>query len=300
MKINIGSYKQGIFELSIFENQLTPYTQINSVIKASYLMDFENTISYLYSKDNLQYIKLGDQDLLLKEGASHIYYDKNNNLIYVSFYGSGQLKVLAQKNKNWFISQTFEYGDKSHVHFAKYIESINMVGVCDLGLNEVKLFNIINNELVYNSTYKFLNNEGPRHFIDHPNEPILYILNELKPSISILEYKDDALVLIQTIKLADGAGSAIRMSKCGKYLFAAVRESNIIYSFEILENGEIKELCQVPSYGDHPRDFNLVLNDEYLLVANMNSDNLTLFKNENGILTLVEKNYYLNAGSSII
>ena len=125
-------------------------------------------------------------------------------------------------------------------------------------------------------------------------------MNELNPSVTTLEISNNNLSLVNHIDLGKGSGSAIRMDKLGKFLYVAVRDSNEIIVFKILKKGLLEIVQKVQTYGDHPRDFNLVYNDKYLLVANMKSDNLTLFEIEEGKLNLLEKDFYFLAGCTII
>lgn len=302
MKILVGSYKENIYEIKIDEklDKIIEVKELIKTLKPSYLMNF-NGLSYIYS-DNLkkQYIKIGDASLLLDESACHLSYDFVNKLIYVSFYHDGLLKVLKKINNTYEIIETISYEKHSHIHFASYIETINLVGVCDLGDDKFLLYDSSKGKLELKASYKFHTHLGPRHFISHKTLPIIYVLNELTPSISTFEYKDNELVLIDTINLIEGAGSAIRISNDGNFLFAGVRFSNYIYSFEIQKNGLLRIMQKVHTMGDHPRDFDLILNDKYLLVPNMNTNNLTLYKHNNGILTLVDYNVYLNSGASVV
>lgn len=300
MSIKIGSYNNGLYELTIDNNQFANLNKINNNDKVSYIINYHDSFAYLYLNDGVQYIKIAEQDLKLGEGACHISYDEKNQLIYVSFYGAGLLKVLSKENNLWKISDTLSYGENSHIHFASFITSQNVLVVCDLGLNKVLLYEVIKQKLDLINTFKFTNNEGPRHFIQHPNLPLIYVMNELSPSITVLENNNNELELKQHLDIGKGAGSAIRIDKSASYLYAAVRESNIIVVFKILKNGLLEIIQKVQTYGDHPRDFNLVYNDKYLVVANMKSDNLSLYKINNGKLTLLEKEFNLPAGCTII
>ncbi|HHT55097.1 MAG TPA: lactonase family protein [Acholeplasma sp.] len=299
MKVLIGSYKENIYEVEIDnkKDKIVSNNKIIDAVKPSYIMEFNN-LSYLYLKDNVQYIKIGDEDLLLTHPAAHISHDNANNVIYVSFYHDGLLKVLSKKNNKWEISETLQYKDNSHIHYAEFIEDINLVGVCDLGDDKFFLYEYSNEHLNLVANYEFEEGVGPRHFVANGN--LIYVINELKPSVSILKYKNSSLELVDNIELVDGAGSAIRMTKDKKYLYAAVRFSNYLYAFEVKENGLLNVIQKVHTKGDHPRDFNLIYDDKYLLVANMNSNNLSLFKLNNGRLYLTDHNYQFNAGASII
>lgn len=299
MKVLIGSYKENIYEVKIDNNtdKFTSSEIVINTVKPSYLMDY-NKLSYLYSKDNVQYIKIGESDLLLEHPAAHISYDSKNDVIYTSFYHDGLLKVLGKTNNEWKIRETITYENYSHIHYAQYIDDIGLIGVCDLGDDKLFLYENKDNKLNLVTTYEFEKGVGPRHFTANGN--LIYVINELKPSVTTLKYEDGKLLLVDTIELTDGAGSAIRITEDKKYLYAAVRFSNYVFAFEIKENGLLNLIQKVHTKGDHPRDFNLIFNDKYLLVANMNSNNLTLFKLNNGRLYLTDHNYSFNAGASII
>lgn len=299
MKILVGSYKTGIYEVTIDENKKKFHEKrlFNNLDKASYLIN-DLDLSYIYSKDNFGYVKVGNDDVLLTESATHLSYDNINEAVYVSFYGAGLLKVL-RKNSIWKVDETISYPEGSHIHYASYIPSVNLLGVVDLGHNKVYFYE--NKEkLTLKNIVEFDQNFGPRHFINHPSLPIIYLLSELVPTIHVLMYKDDTWVEIDRIQLEKGAGSAIRVTNDGKHLFAAVRFSNLLYHFNIKDDGNLVFNNVYKTLGDHPRDFNLISDDKYLVIANMHSDNLTLFELVDNKLVLRDSDYFLNHGASII
>lgn len=301
MKTLIGTYKNGIYEIIIDlqHDKVATVKKVIDVDKPAYLIDFSN-LSYIFNKNNEQYLKIGNSELFLEHKACHLSYDKKNNLIYTSHYHDGLLKIINQIGNDWKILKTYSYEKHSHIHFALYIEPLNLVGVCDLGDDVFYLYRVVDNNLIVETKFKFEKGSGPRHFIYNKTLPFIYIINELSADITVLKYENKSLSLIQKIKLIDGAGSAIRISDDNNYLFTAVRDSNYLYSFKIQQNGYIDVLQKISTEGDHPRDFNLILDDNYLLAANMNSNNLSLYKHTNGILSLIEKDIILDAPSSIL
>src|SRR5690554_3848498 len=156
MKVLIGSYKENIYEVEIDnkKDKIVSNNKIIDAVKPSYIMEFNN-LSYLYLKDNV---------------------------IYVSFYHDGLLKVLSKKNNKWEISETLQYKDNSHIHYAFFIEDINLLGVCDLGDDKFFLYEYSNEHLNLVATYEFEEGVGPRHFVANGN--LIYVINELKPSVS--------------------------------------------------------------------------------------------------------------------
>lgn len=299
MKILIGSYNKGIYEVIIDNktNRFIDKKMINDYSKTSYLMA-DLDLSFIYSKDDLGYIKIGTQDLLLNEGPTHLSYDQKNNSIYTSFYGAGLLKVLREKD-GWFIDQEIKYEQGSNIHYASFIETVNQVGVVDLKYNKI-FFYENNNKLELKQTLTFDKDYGPRHFIAHPTLPIIYVLSELIPTIHVLIYEDGSFKEKAQFELEKGAGSAIRISNDGLNLFAAVRFSNLLYHFNLDTNGNLTFNQVYSTYGDHPRDFDLINNDKHLVVLNMYSNNLTLFELKDNKLILRDKDFELDQGASII
>ena len=87
----------------------------------------------------------------------------------------------------------------------------------------------------------------------------------------------------------------MRISNDGKFVYLSNRGHNSIAVFAVGENGASLEFVQhISTEGDHPRDFDLDPTNNFLLCANQNTDNLTLYRRDpkNGTLTLVKKDIY--------
>jgi len=297
MKILIGTYNKNIYNLEVIDDKIKNIKILNEAIKPSYLVKGEN-LAYLHNINNIQHLKIGDENLNLSQRACHLSYDNIHKLFYVSFYHDGILKVIG-KSEKWEIIETKTYEKHSKIHYANFIKPLNLLGVCDLGDNKFFLYEINDKKLVFKTSYS-LKNFGPRHFVYHKTKPIIYIINELVASISVLKYENGALSEIQNIKLSNGAAAAIRITDDNKYLLASVRDSNFLFSFQVERDGTLNLIQKISTYGDHPRDFNLILNDSYVLLANMHSDNLTLYSLKDGILTLKDYDVFLEKGSCVI
>jgi 6-phosphogluconolactonase len=88
--------------------------------------------------------------------------------------------------------------------------------------------------------------------------------------------------------------SAIRISKDGMFLYTGQRGHDSISVFRIDEKGKLKRIQTISSFGKHPRDFALSPDNRFLVCANLDSDNLTLYERngETGMLTLVQKDVF--------
>lgn len=146
--------------------------------------------------------------------------------------------------------------------------------------------------------------QGPRHAVFHPRVRSMYIVNELKSTVSVLKYQEKipdstevleedsmdpsaTLAHFQTLRtLPDdfesndhhkSHASEIRLHPSGKYLFIANRghDSIAIYSIDEAKDGELTLVSITPSGGVFPRNFNFA--GKFVVVGNQNSNNLTVF-----------------------
>ena len=128
---------------------------------------------------------------------------------------------------------------------------------------------------------------GPRHLTFHPNGRILYSLNELEPSITVLSY-DAARGTVQPIQDAPtvppgftetSAPAQFQLDRAGKFLYASNRGPDNIAVFAIdPAKGTLTSIEHVPTQGKTPRDFSLDPTGGYLFAANQNSDNIVVFR----------------------
>jgi len=149
-------------------------------------------------------------------------------------------------------------------------------------------------------SYEVTQGKGPRHFVAHPRLLILYVLTELSSEVLVLHHEDSGLRSIQSIlTLPEGEddikwASAIRISKDGMFLFTGQRGHDSISVFKIDEKGKLERIQTIPTFGKHPRDFALSPDNRFLVCANLDSDNLTLYERngETGLLTMVQKDVF--------
>ncbi|MFQ7235155.1 MAG: beta-propeller fold lactonase family protein, partial [Enterococcus hulanensis] len=93
----------------------------------------------------------------------------------------------------------------------------------------------------------------------------------------------------------ENGGAAIRVSDDGRFLYASNRGHNSIAVFAIADDASSVEMIQtISTEGDFPRDFALSPDNAYVVAANQNSDNLTLYRrdNESGLLTMIQKDVF--------
>ena len=144
---------------------------------------------------------------------------------------------------------------------------------------------------------------GPRHLVFHPVHKIAYLFGELDSTVTVLAYDESDGSFTQKQKVStlpkdfdgENGGAAIRVSNDGRFLYASNRGHNSIAVFAIADDGLSVEMIQsVSTEGDFPRDFALSPDNKYVVAANQNSDNLTLYRRDNasGLLTMIQKDVF--------
>ena len=178
------------------------------------------------------------------------------------------------------------------------------LAVCDLGTDRVYTYDVTEaGEVEEVAVYVAEPGTGPRHLVFHPNKAIAYLFGELDSSVSVLSYDETDGSFTQKQKVStlpqdfdgENGGAAIRVSNDGRFLYASNRGHNSIAAFAIAEDGLSVETIQIISTeGDFPRDFALSPDGAYVVAANQNSDNLTLYRRdkENGLLTMIQKDVF--------
>ncbi len=243
----------------------------------------------------------------------HININNDNNILVSNYTGgslslfqlnsSGEISSLLDKKQHTGKGST-DRQEAAHVHSAWFDKNNNdEIISLDLGTNDLWFYNIdkVSNKLNATSQEKLAMSEGsgPRHLTFHPTKDIVYVFNELKNTITVILKSENGKYIkgksISTLPddFTDfSTGADIHISDDGKFLYASNRGHNSIAIFKIDNSG--KELTVVgfePTRGDHPRNFSLSPDENYLLVANQETDTLISFKRDatTGLLSFVDK-----------
>ena len=158
---------------------------------------------------------------------------------------------------------------------------------------------------------------GPRHFVFHPNNRLVYLLNELDASVYVFDYEAEsgALSELQTISalpsdfsgppfgmpgLSTNGGpkaADLHVSPDGRFLYASERTTSTLAAFRIdLDSGRLERIDSYPTEKT-PRGFNIDPTGRYLLAAGQGSDHLAVYAidQETGRLTEL-KRYAMGTG----
>ena len=126
---------------------------------------------------------------------------------------------------------------------------------------------------------------GPRALQFHPNGKWAYCVNELNPRVNVLGWDSarGTLTTLQDISLVPedyhgkAAPSDIAIDKQAGFAYVASRLDDFLATFKISpENGKLTLLEKTSCGGKRPRHIALDPSDGWLLVANQDTDNITV------------------------
>ena len=251
-----------------------------------------------------------------EEGAPLCYVavDDARQLVYGANYHKGEVnvyKILADGSLEatdavFHDEPTGPHAnqDKPHVHYTDLTPDNRLV-VCDLGTDRVYTYDVsAEGKLTEVATYEAAPGTGPRHLVFHPNDQVAYLFGELDSTVTVLAYDAATGSFTEKQKLStlpadfdgENGGAAVRISNDGRFVYLSNRGHNSLAVFAVNEAGDALTFVQhVSTEGDHPRDFNLDPTNEFVICANQNTDNITLYRRDadNGTLTTIQKDFYV-------
>ena len=183
---------------------------------------------------------------------------------------------------------------QAHAHCTCFDIVSNKLLVCDLGLDQVKVYSLQKNNDSFNAIEQQIitlpAGSGPRHICFDDNYAYGFIINELTGSVTIIKHSaekkeyeingtfDTRVPLSESSINTDLGGAAIRVSACGKFIYTSMRSDNTIRLFvfdPITES--LSFIASYPTQGRTPRDFTLDASGKWLLVAHQDSDTISIF-----------------------
>ncbi len=181
-------------------------------------------------------------------------------------------------------------GMGAHVHCTLFSPDGKYVFATDLGLDKLFCYPFSPQSDLPLSENKVPISEtpegyGPRHLAFHPNGKYLYMIAEKSGHIISYQYKTGKLNQIED-QLSDstnhdgnGGSADIHITSNGEFLYVTHRlKANDIVGYKIAHSGKLTELFHQSSMGIQPRNFVIDPTGSFLLVANVDSGNIVVFK----------------------
>jgi 6-phosphogluconolactonase len=176
----------------------------------------------------------------------------------------------------------------AHAHFASYSPDNRFAYINDLGVDCIHIYTL-NTEtamLTPAGTYHARPGAGPRTLHFHPNGHTAYSVNELDSTLEVLEWNkaDGSLTFVTRLDMLpkgyQGPSRACDtlISRDGKFVYFANRDDNFLYSFRAdFATGKLTPIGSSNCGGKTPRSITLDPTERWMLVANQDSNLISIF-----------------------
>lgn len=232
-------------------------------------------------------------------GTCHVALDRTGRVLLAADYSGGSAaSFLVTEGKLspavWSEHYTGHGPNASrqqsaHAHFASFSPDNRFAYMNDLGMDCIHIYTL-NSEtamLTPAGTYHARPGAGPRTLHFHPNGHSAYSINELDSTVDVLKWNkaDGSLTLKTRIELlpADYHGLTNAcdtvISRDGKCVYFANRGNNSLYLFHAdAKTGSLAPGGRFDCGGKIPRNFVLDPTERWMLVANQDSNLISVFR----------------------
>jgi 6-phosphogluconolactonase len=248
------------------------------------------------------------------KGTCHVAVDRTGRVLISADYGGGSAAsfLIADGRLSeaaWTEHYTVHGPNKNrqegaHAHFASFSPDNRFAYVNDLGGDCIHIYglNTETAKLTPAGKYHSQPGAGPRTLHFHPNGKTAYSVNELDSTVDVLDWhkSSGALTLVTRIDLLPagykGPTSACDtvIAKDGRFVYFANRDNDFLYSFKAdAASGALSPIARSNCGGKTPRNFTLDPTERWMLVANQNSNLISVFARnpETGALADQGKSY---------
>ena len=330
-----GSEAVYVYELDNESGKLTKVTSSSDIINPGYIT-VSNDGKYVYASSDAKMpngtvsafafdadkksLTFLNQQKTGGENPVYVNVDKSGKWLINATYNIPTISVfpLLENGKIDSIAQHFTFTegsgvnpkrqDKAHTHSVVFSPDYKTLLVADLGADKILQypFDAYQKQPLIDSQNTFINTKpgsGPRHITFSKDGKLAYSIEELDGMISVYDFSENKLKEIQRIathpdKIKEGFESSdVHISPDGKFLYASNRgKENNIAIFKIKEDGTLESIGYQSVKGKHPRTFAIDETGKFIIVTNVNSNNVTVFKRnlETGMLKKIGKPVKIN------
>jgi len=278
-------------ETVIVANELDQYEGKSSGAVSSYRLD----------RKNAKLIKISES-ATEGPGTCHVAVDHTGRAAFAANYSGGSatsFRLSADGHLSsavWF-EQYKGHGPNEHRQTMPHAHRVTVspdnrfLLVNDLGLDEIHIYrlNAATAEATPNdpAVWKSVPGAGPRALRFHPNGRWAYCVTEMASTVDVLDWDADhgALETVQVVSMAavgqphwKTGGSEIVFDESGQFAYAADRFYGVLVTFAVSpKDGKLTILDRTPCGGKLPRHIALDPTGRWLLAANQDSDNISVF-----------------------
>jgi 6-phosphogluconolactonase len=256
-------------------------------------------------------------------GTCHVALDQTGRVLISADYGGGSAASFLVSNGQlspavWTEHYTAHGPDtdrqeSAHAHFVSYSLDNRFAYINDLGGDCIHIYslNTATAALTPAGTYHAKPAAGPRTLHFHPNRLTAYSVNELDSTVDVLQWSktDGSLTLVTRIDLLPPGSHGISracdtvITKDGKFVYFANRDIDFLYGFHAdPKTGALTPIARSNCGGKIPRNFVLDPTERWMLVANQDSNLISVFARNPSTGTLADsgKNFAAPAPMRIL
>lgn len=274
---------------------LTLAPDSNYVYAVSESGESSSISSYLFDK---QKVELKPLNRVPAGGAGPCYIDASEKHVVTANYSGGSLVAFGLKSDG-SLTESLQIirhvgssidpkrQTKPYVHQAIFSPDEKYVFTNNLGTDFVHAYRYNRdnkvNILTPVDSIRLKPGSGPRHLTFNGSGNMVYVVQEMDGTLSVLRFENEKLKLIQettldAAKKFENAAADIHFSADGKFLYATNRGSaQNITCFKVLKNSKLKFVQQVPTAANWPRNFSVAHDGEMVFIGNQHSNCITVF-----------------------
>ncbi len=178
--------------------------------------------------------------------------------------------------------------ERAHAHWVGFTADGRWLWAVDLGADAIFAYPFDPRTRRFGAAtiaYRAAPGSGPRHLAVHPHLPIVYLVNELASTVTVLATGSNAqlrpIATVSSLPLGyagDNGAAEIALNAAGTCLYVSNRGHDSVALFAIAPNGLPSLIEHVGCGGRWPRFIRLLACQSRLLVANERSGSIASFR----------------------
>jgi 6-phosphogluconolactonase len=232
------------------------------------------------------------------KGTCHVALDHTGHMLLSADYGGGsaasfvvtdgKLSPAVWTERNTVHGPNADRQEGAHAHFCSFSPDNRFAYINDLGGDLIHIYSVdvTTAQLTRAGAYLTAPGSGPRTLHFHPNGHIAYCMNEIVSTVDVLEWHkaDGSLTLLTRINLLPAdyhgptRGCDTVITRDGRFVYFANRDNDFLYSFKCdPKTGALTPMVRSNCGGKIPRNLTLDPTERWMLVANQNSNRVSVF-----------------------
>src|ERR1700722_10319051 len=176
----------------------------------------------------------------------------------------------------------------AHAHFASFSPDNRFAYINDLGGDSIHIYRAdpATAQMKPAGTYRGAPGSGARTLHFHPNGRTAYCINELVSTVDVLDWHktDGSLTRVDRIELLPSdyhgttRGCDTVIARDGRFVYFANRDDDFLYAFKAdAKTGKLTPMKRSNCGGKTPRNFTLDPTERWMLMANQDSNVISVF-----------------------